>query len=83
LTRRRPSGCAKLVPIGKKQSRCKIEERIVTYDVIVVGLGGMGTAYQFYKFASVNGEILADLAIDGSARHHFGLFSPDRLTAPE
>ena len=28
-------------------------------------------------------EILADLAIDGSARHHFGLFSPERLAAPE
>ena len=55
----------------------------MTYDVIVVGLGGMGTAYQFYKFASVNGEILADLAIDGSARHLFGLFSPDRIAAPE
>ena len=55
----------------------------MTYDVIVAGLGGMGTVYQFYKFASVNGEIHADLAIDGSARHHFGLFSPDRLTAPE
>jgi sarcosine oxidase len=33
-----------------------------------------------YKFASVIGEILADLAIDGSARHAIDLFSPDRFT---
>ena len=31
----------------------------------------------------VVGEILADLAIEGSTRHTMGLFSPDRLTAPE
>jgi hypothetical protein len=29
------------------------------------------------------GEILADLAIDGSTRHPIDLFSPDRLAAPE
>jgi len=55
----------------------------VTYDVIVAGLGGMGTAYQLYKFASVIGEILADLTIDGSTPHPSGLFSPDRLAARE
>jgi len=32
-----------------------------------------------YKFASVIGEILADLAIDGSTRHPIGLFSPARF----
>jgi hypothetical protein len=85
LTRRRPSGCARLVPIGKKPSRSKIEERTVTYDVIVAGLGGRGsaTADQLYKFASVIGEILADLAIEGSTRHPIGLFSPDRLAPRE
>jgi len=31
----------------------------------------------------VVGEILADLAIDGSTRHPIGLFSPDRLAARE
>ena len=31
----------------------------------------------------VVGEILADLAIDGSTRHPMGLFSRDRLAAPE
>jgi hypothetical protein len=31
----------------------------------------------------VVGEILADLAIDGSTPQPFGLFSPDRLAAPE
>ena len=57
----------------------------MTYDVIVAGLGGMGsaTAYQLYKFASVIREILADLAIDGSTRQPSGLFSPDRLAARE
>ena len=32
-----------------------------------------------YKFASVIGEILADLAIDGVTRHPIGLFAPARL----
>ncbi len=32
-----------------------------------------------YKFASVVGEILADLAIDGRARHPISLFSPRRF----
>jgi sarcosine oxidase len=32
-----------------------------------------------YKFASVVGEILADLAIDGSTRHDIGLFRQDRF----
>ena len=32
-----------------------------------------------YKFASVIGEILADLAIDGSTRHPIGLFAPSRF----
>ena len=32
-----------------------------------------------YKFASVIGEILADLAIDGATRHPIGLFTPARF----
>ena len=32
-----------------------------------------------YKFASVIGEILADLAIDGATRHPIDLFSPHRF----
>ncbi|MEO8681567.1 MAG: N-methyl-L-tryptophan oxidase, partial [Vicinamibacterales bacterium] len=32
-----------------------------------------------YKFASVVGEILADLAVDRASRHPIGLFSPDRF----
>ena len=32
-----------------------------------------------YKFASVIGEILADLAVDGVTRHDIGLFAPDRF----
>ncbi|MCO5220136.1 MAG: N-methyl-L-tryptophan oxidase [Thermomicrobiales bacterium] len=34
-----------------------------------------------YKFCSVIGEILADLAIDGSTRHDISLFSLDRFEA--
>ena len=54
----------------------------MTYDVIVSGLGGMGsaTAYQLHKLTSVIEEILA---IDGSTLHPIGLFSPDRLAARE
>lgn len=32
-----------------------------------------------YKFASVIGEILSDLAIDGGTRHPIGLFAPSRF----
>ena len=32
-----------------------------------------------FKFASVMGEVLADLAIDGTTRHDIGLFSLSRL----
>src|SRR3712207_4738374 len=32
-----------------------------------------------YKFCSVVGEILADLAMDGTTSHHIDLFSPARL----
>jgi sarcosine oxidase len=33
-----------------------------------------------YKFASVVGEILADLATEGSTRHDIGLFRLDRFS---
>lgn len=42
--------------------------------VIAAGFSGHG-----YKFASVVGEILADLATEGDTRHPLGLFSPARL----
>lgn len=32
-----------------------------------------------YKFASVIGEILADLAVEGTTRHSIGLFAPSRF----
>lgn len=35
-----------------------------------------------YKFASVVGEILADLGIDGATKHPIGLFDPMRFAAP-
>ena len=40
---------------------------------LAAGLSGHG-----FKFASVVGEILADLALDGSTEHAIGPFSPDR-----
>lgn len=45
-------------------------------DAVVVGAGFSGHGY---KFCSVVGEILADLAIDGSTRHGIGLFRLDRF----
>jgi sarcosine oxidase len=41
---------------------------------IACGFSGHG-----YKFCSVVGEILADLASEGSTRHPIDLFSPARL----
>ena len=43
---------------------------------VVVGAGFSGHGF---KFCSVIGEILADLAIDGSTRHDIGLFRLDRF----
>jgi sarcosine oxidase len=43
--------------------------------VIACGFSGHG-----YKFCSVVGEILADLATEGSTRHPIDLFSPARLS---
>jgi sarcosine oxidase len=42
--------------------------------VIAAGFSGHG-----FKFASVIGEIVADLAIDGSTRHDISLFKMDRF----
>ena len=42
--------------------------------VVAAGFSGHG-----YKFCSVVGEILADLALDGSTRHDIGLFRLDRF----
>jgi sarcosine oxidase len=44
---------------------------------VAAGFSGHG-----YKFCSVIGEILADLAIDGGTRHPVDLFSPTRLIDP-
>jgi sarcosine oxidase len=43
--------------------------------VVAAGFSGHG-----YKFCSVVGEILADLAIDGETRHDIGLFRLDRFS---
>ncbi len=42
--------------------------------VVAAGFSGHG-----YKFCSVAGEVLADLATEGSTRHPIGLFSPGRF----
>jgi sarcosine oxidase len=43
--------------------------------VVAAGFSGHG-----YKFCSVVGEILADLALDGATRHDISLFAVGRLT---
>jgi sarcosine oxidase len=43
----------------------------------VVGAGFSGHGY---KFCSVVGEILADLALDGETRHDIGLFRIGRFS---
>jgi sarcosine oxidase len=43
---------------------------------IAAGFSGHG-----YKFASVVGEILADLAINGTTQHPIDLFTPDRFAS--
>ena len=42
---------------------------------LAVGFSGHG-----FKFSSVVGEILADLAIDGKTRHPISLFDPKRFS---
>lgn len=49
-------------------------------DAVVVGAGFSGHGF---KFCSVVGEILADLAIDGSTRHDIGLFRLSRFGPAE
>ncbi len=44
---------------------------------VAAGFSGHG-----FKFCSVVGEILAELALDGETRHDISLFTPGRLTAP-
>jgi sarcosine oxidase len=43
---------------------------------VAAGFSGHG-----YKFCSLVGEVMADLAIDGGTRHDIGLFNLARLTA--
>ena len=45
-------------------------------EAAVVGAGFSGHGF---KFCSVVGEILADLALDGETRHDIGLFRLDRF----
>jgi sarcosine oxidase len=45
---------------------------------VAAGFSGHG-----YKFASVVGEILADLATEGATQHPIGLFNPERFTGKE
>jgi sarcosine oxidase len=47
---------------------------------VVVGAGFSGHGF---KFCSVVGEILADLALDGRTNHDIELFRLDRFSAPE
>jgi sarcosine oxidase len=46
------------------------------HENVIVGSPCSGHGY---KFCSVVGEILADLALEGRTRHDIGLFDPARL----
>jgi sarcosine oxidase len=48
--------------------------RLGTSITVAAGFSGHG-----FKFCSVVGEILADLALDGGTRHDISLFAPNRL----
>lgn len=48
------------------------------YPQVTIGCGFSGHGF---KFVPVVGEILADLAVDGSSRHPVDLFHPQRLLA--
>jgi len=48
-----------------------------TRVAVAVGFSGHG-----FKFASVMGEVLADLALDGATRHPIGFLSPTRFARP-
>lgn len=62
--------------------------RAVTYDCIVLGVGGArhpqiaiaaGLSGHGFKFASVLGEVLCDLTLDGATRHPVGFLGLSRF----
>ena len=53
-----------------------IIDRLIDFPRIVVAAGFSGHGY---KFCSVVGEILADLAVEGRTRHDISLFALERL----
>ena len=55
-----------------------IMDRHPDHDNVVIGAGFSGHGF---KFCSVVGEILADLALDGQTRHDIGMFGLDRFDA--
>jgi len=52
-------------------------DRLATAPQVTIAAGFSGHGY---KFCSVVGEIMADLAVDGATRHDIGLFRLDRFT---
>jgi sarcosine oxidase len=54
-----------------------IIDRLDERSVVAAGFSGHG-----FKFCSVVGEILGDLAIDGTTRHDIGLLRLDRFALP-
>jgi sarcosine oxidase len=57
-----------------------IMDRYPGYPQVVIGGGFSGHGY---KFCSLVGEILADLALDGGTRHEVGLFRATRFELTE
>ena len=62
----------------REASFCTIA-KLLGKRVVVVGAGFSGHGF---KFCSVVGEILADLALDGETRHEIGFLRLDRLGGP-
>ena len=56
-----------------------IVDRHPTHPQVLYACGFSGHGF---KFASVMGEVLADLALDGATRHPIGFLSAARLSAP-
>ncbi|MBV8423580.1 MAG: FAD-dependent oxidoreductase, partial [Candidatus Eremiobacteraeota bacterium] len=50
------------------------------YDAVVIAGGFSGHGF---KFCSVVGEIVADLALDGQTRHAIAFLAPDRFARKE
>ena len=71
------AGVAKVLTIANAANANAIAQVLAPQVAVAAGFSGHG-----FKFASVIGEILADLALDGETRHPIGFLAPSRFAAP-